>query len=235
MNTECLQRCVTICFTPHDYPDVAHSDANVHVVAPHSAPSPMHFVALTAPIPYTWVFYQVIPYKQKKGWGAFHWDEIYIFEPLTLWRKSKYLVTDVESVIAAANCFLVVIVTASLPARLHPWVKQFLSRLWQRILKDEQRARIHLIMTATNENRMREYQYNYYQWKEAGEQSESVSIELMEISPKKACCYCCCCVLKEKGIQSTRIVSQGESLLLTDSCCWTYWPKHLGIVCLSEK
>lgn len=74
-------------------------------------------------------------------------------------------------------------------------------------------------MTATNENRMREYQYNYYQWKEAGEQSESVSIELMEISPKKACCYCCCCVLKEKGIQSTRIVSQGESLLLTDSCC----------------
>lgn len=116
MNTECLQRCVTICFTPHDYPDVAHSDANVHVVAPHSALSPMHFATLTAPIPYTWRESFIRPFHVNKRGGpglAFHWDEIYISEPLALCGVSQniqpWMARRVGGVIAAANCFLIVI------------------------------------------------------------------------------------------------------------------------------
>lgn len=39
----------------------------------------------------------------------------------------------------------------------------------------------------------------------------------------------------KNSLQGEKLSTLLYSLLCTDSCCWTYWPKHLDIVCLSEK
>lgn len=104
-------------------------------------------------------------------------------------------------------------------------------------------------LTATNEHWIREYQLKHvpdYQWKLPDSKwdcftllSESFPIDLLAVNciQKKRLVVVVCSKKRYSECKefSPRWRCRQGSLLFADSCCWTYWPKHLGIVCLSEK
>lgn len=89
ISTECLQRCVISCFTPPAYPEVAQSNANVHVVVSYSSKSwelkcTDEFCNSSHPFCLKRGTFSISPFHVKKCFLGIYSYEIYIFFSLCL-------------------------------------------------------------------------------------------------------------------------------------------------------